>query len=217
LELGIPQKSRTAKEDELKSSQSLVFTLEPIYLCLVNVYSITTHEQRSMFSLEYFMSITAKAARNGFGLRTQSPFQTYYAAIVRSCYGRGSDAYKQMQRSMARALGSTTGSFERGMDQKVNDQVSPEIVAFYGLTSRINHSCIPNAEVRSQQFVDYCIDLVAKTDIAVGTEICISYIHIGRKSTLRRQRELNAKYIFQCTCALCVPSTSVHLRIAVQS
>ena len=209
LELGIPQLDRATDKDDRNSSSIFVYTLEPIYMHLCNVYSITRLEQQSMFSLEYFMSVTAKAAQNGFGLRTQSPFQTYYAAIVRSAYSRESDAHKQMQHKMAKALGSASGSFERGMDQRVNDRVSPEIVAFYPLTSRINHSCIPNAQVRSQQFVDSYIDLVATSGIAIGTEICISYIHIGRKGTLRRQRELYAKYLFHCTCASCVPTHSV--------
>lgn len=211
LELGIPQTNRPTTKDDTKSiqKQPIMYSLEPIYLYLVNIYSITIDERQNMFSLEYLMSLSAKAARNSFGLRTQSPFQTYYAAIVRSHYTRGSNAHKQVQRTMAMALGSATGSFERGMDQKINDQVSPEIAAFYPLTSRINHSCSPNVQVRSQQFVDSHIDAVAVTDIAAGTEICISYIHIGRKSTVSRQRELNAKYMFQCTCTKCVPLKSI--------
>lgn len=208
LELGISQTNQAAG-DEFTSTLNLEYSLEPIYLHLVDVYSMTIEERQNTFSLEYLMAVTAKAARNCFGLRTQSPFQTYYAGIVRSHYTRGSDAHNQVQRSLATALGSATGSFERGMDQKVNDLVSPEIAAFYPLTSRINHSCSPNAEVRSQQFVDFYIDLVAKTDITAGSEICISYIHIGRKSTGRRQRELLAKYMFQCTCTLCAPTLSV--------
>jgi SET domain len=204
LELGIPQAMRVAKDETL----SILYTLEPIYLYLVDLYSMTIDERQNRFSLEYFTSVTAKAARNSFGLRTQSPFQTYYAGIVRTHYDRKSDAHRLVQRALAMALGSTTGWLERGMDQKVNDHVSPEIAAFYPLTSRINHSCSPNAEVRSQQFVDSCIDLVAKVDITAGSEICISYIHIGRKRTGRRQRELFAKYIFQCNCSLCVLPSS---------
>lgn len=88
------------------------------------------------------------------------------------------------------------------------------MVALFSLTARINHSCDPRAEVRSEEFVDCRIDLVAKREILAGEEITISYINVGRtaggsaRDRTRRMRELRAKYLFECDCALCTESFS---------
>ena len=80
----------------------------------------------------------------------------------------------------------------------------------FALTARCNHACEPNAEVRSEQYMDGVIDLVATRDIQVGEEITISYISVRNSnrsgshlSCLKRQRELQAKYLFHCTCERC--------------
>ena len=146
-----------------------------------------------------------KAARNGFGILTQSPFKSYYAALLRSAGGRGSDKHEALKEQVARALGSETGQLERGMDRKIEEVVAVEIAAIFPLTARINHACQPNAQVRSQEFVDCHMDLVALKDIEEGEEITISYIltRDGARHRRSRQRELEAKYLFTCDCALC--------------
>ena len=175
------------------------------------------------------MSLCSKAARNGFGIRPQSPFQSYYAGIVRSSLYRGSAQHVKLQNQVANALfgcASSDAQFHRGMDRMIDERVCPEVVALYPLTSRINHSCVPNCEVRSQQYIDCTIDVVATQDIKIGEEITISYIYgtggsfansngentlnysttkrqRNQKTTHRRQQELYAKYLFHCDCFLC--------------
>ncbi|EEC50918.1 predicted protein [Phaeodactylum tricornutum CCAP 1055/1] len=180
------------------------YTLQPIYESLVRLLRLTPDEQESL-SLMFLHELASKAGRNGFGMLTQSPFKAYYAGILRNSGGRGSKRHEGLMKQVAQALGSQR--LERGMDRVVEDKVAPEIVAVFPLTARINHSCVPNAQVQSQEFVDARIDVVALRDIAAGEEITISYIGCGRtsgsKSTSRRRRELLAKYLFTCECPRC--------------
>ena len=80
----------------------------------------------------------------------------------------------------------------------------------FTLTARMNHSCDPNAEIRSQEYVDCNIDIVAKKDVGRGEEICISYVNLGPNPSNsivarnRRQRELRSRYLFHCQCSRCV-------------
>lgn len=191
---------------ERNANGNVQYTLEPVYNELLNIFSMTPTEQ-AVLSLKELHCMAAKAARNGVGIRTQSPFKAYHAALVRQGGGRGSSKQVELTAQVAAALGSTTGKLERGMDRVVEERVAPEIVALFPLTARINHSCAPNTEIRSQEFVDCHMDLVAVCDIGAGQEILISYIGVGpavgRKSGPRRRRELQAKYLFQCDCEEC--------------
>ena len=98
------------------------------------------------------------------------------------------------------------------MDRRVDERVAPEIAGLFMLTARINHACntAANAEVHSQEFVDARVDVVAVHDIEVGEEITISYIgQSSRHNKERRQRELRAKYMFQCSCPCCLENVTI--------
>lgn len=79
-----------------------------------------------------------------------------------------------------------------------------EGVGLYALQSKVNHSCLPNAEVRFDNG-DHKLSLVATSDIEAGDEICISYIDLcsckERRST--RQKTLQENYLFMCECGKC--------------
>lgn len=175
-----------------------------IYNFLVDVFSVSPTENET-FSLDYLHKMAAKGARNGFGILTQSPFKSYYGALLRTAGGRGSDKHDALKEQVARALGSDSGVLERGMDRLVEQRVAVEIAAIFPLTARINHSCAPNAEVRSQEFIDCHMDLVAITDIEQDDEVTISYIptRARKQNRQRRRRELAAKYLFSCDCEAC--------------
>jgi hypothetical protein len=199
LELGQPVVS--------SADGRLTYNLQRLYDALVERFSISAVEQ-STLSSELLGRFASIAARNGFGVRTQSPFRSYYAALLRSIGGRDNSAkHLEVQNHVARALGAS--SLQRGMDRQLDAKVAPEIVALFLLISRINHSCCPNAEVLSQEFVDNHVDLVAKETIESGEEITISYIGTGPQSATgrlgrhKRQRELYAKYLFHCGCVKC--------------
>jgi SET domain len=199
LELGLPL------ENNVMSSSAVRYTLEPIHDNLVQIWNLSLPEQEE-FTINYFATLTTQAARNGFGMRTQSPFKSYYSALLRTSIlsgGRGSDQHAALVHQVARALGSDT--LERGMDRQVEAVTCPEIVALFPLVARINHACgtACNAQVSSQEYLDHHVDVVALRDIECGEEITISYIYSGRKSGPRRRRELQAKYLFLCHCSHC--------------
>ncbi len=181
------------------------YSLEHLYSRISTILNLTYFE-RDTFSLEHFHKIAAKAGRNGFGLLTQSPFKSYYAGLLRKSISRDSSEHQSNMRQVAQALVGSDG-LQRGMDRDIEAKVAPEICAVFPLTARCNHSCEPNAQVRSQEFVDNHIDVVALRDLDAGEELLISYIPVGtgvgKRSTIHRRRELQAKYLFHCNCPKC--------------
>ncbi|XP_030373563.1 SET and MYND domain-containing protein 5 isoform X2 [Scaptodrosophila lebanonensis] len=74
----------------------------------------------------------------------------------------------------------------------------------YILQSKINHSCVPNA----QSTFPYSNDIVvlkAITPIQAGEEICISYLDecLLERSRHSRHKILRENYIFVCECPKC--------------
>lgn len=198
LEIGVPTQANS-------STQHKKFTLKPWYHQLKIILSLEESEQKAL-SLEYLHRLAAVAARNAVDLTMQSPFTPYYNALIRAAGGRASPKQEQFRHQVARSLGSDSGQLDRGMDARVGKLVASDVSAIFPLTARINHACEPNAQICSP-FMDCRIDVIALNDISAGTEITISYIAtgrgIGRKTRQRRQRELQAKYLFLCTCAKC--------------
>jgi [histone H3]-lysine4/36 N-trimethyltransferase SMYD len=91
------------------------------------------------------------------------------------------------------------------MDRELNDLYAPELVGLFPLLARINHSCDPNAQIISQTFVDYHVDVIALRSIGVGEEVTISYLppHIHQRVS-RRKQLLQSRYLFDCQCSRCV-------------
>lgn len=201
LELGVLEKEQHGEGRQF-------YSLKEPHAALCRILSLNDEEQLNVFPLSYLHRLAAIAARNSFGVATKSPFSTYYSGLIRSSGGRNTNCHKKFVNKVSIALGSD-GSLQRDMDEKVKEKCMVELVAIFTLTARINHSCDPCAEVRSQQFADFNIDLFARRDIAVGEEITISYIDIGRNagrsasSKHRRMRELKARYLFLCDCSKC--------------
>lgn len=200
LELGVQSRDEEG---------TINFSLLSVYDALCsNVYGMTTQE-KSIFSLEWFSRLAAVSARNGFAVRTESPFRPYHAALLRAAGGRGTEKHQVWMKQIAHTLGSE--KLQRTMDRDVADLVAAQVVAIFTLAARMNHSCDPNAMVSSGEFVDCHIDVVAKRDIRPGEEITISYINNqGRTSSSqrdrnRRIRELERKYLFTCDCLKCLP------------
>ena len=184
------------------------YSLEPFYNLLAEELQLTP-EEREALDLIVFERLAAIVARNSVGFRTQSPFKSYYAALLRHSGGWGSDKHEQYMQQLAQALGSDNNKLDRNMDYEIEKRVAPAIAGLFTLTARLNHSCQPNAAVQAQVFMDCHIDVVALENIARDEEITISYLGPVRNApTARRRRELRAKYLFECACPLCSPSTA---------
>lgn len=174
------------------------------YNAIAERWDMTTNE-RDVLSLECFQRLVAAACRNSFGVRTQSPFKPYYAAVLRQC-GRDSTVHQQLRQAISQFLGASSirdeTTLRRGMDRDMDDHFAPEIVCLFPLISRINHSCDPNAQVVSQTFVDYFVDIVAVKDIHIGDEVFISYLPPMKRKE-RRKQFLKARFLFDCKCSAC--------------
>jgi hypothetical protein len=94
----------------------------------------------------------------------------------------------------------------------------------YETISRLNHSCNPNAVVQTEG--DERQRIVGATSIAVGDEICISYLGLMLYSeTSIRQAQLRQTKHFDCACTRCtteidtaaaVPCFQCHPRVGRQ-
>ena len=69
--------------------------------------------------------------------------------------------------------------------------------------SRINHSCMPNAEHYFSD-KDKVKRVFACRDIQAGEEICIAYIDSFTVPTSQRRQQLQARYGINCRCAACL-------------
>jgi SET domain len=180
------------------------YSLRPMYEYIQNeLLHLNSPEETSILSLDLLESLAAKAARNGVGLVTQSPFKPYYAGLLRKTNygGRESEAHHRNMQQLVAALGKE--SMYRGMDRDIDALVAPAITALFPLTSQCNHSCQPNAQLSSQEFADAHMDVVALQDIASGEEVCISYV--GRLcNRFQRRKELRGRYLFDCECERCL-------------
>ena len=104
--------------------ESNYFTMEHVYLSLVNnVFALTKMEQK-YFSLSYFHKLVATIARNAIGVTTQSPFKAYYSALLRNCPGgRGSKQHLANMKQVALTLGAKDGKLNKQMDRDIENRV----------------------------------------------------------------------------------------------
>jgi len=209
--------------DEKK--EFVVPPLQQIYEIIANIIDLTQTERRnnndndndnlllSSCSLQQFYKILAIAQKNSISVTTQSPFRMYYQEMIRKCGGRGTDRQQQIVTKIATILGSHNGKLTRNMDRIVEEKCAVNMGGIFTLTAMMNHSCIPNAEIRGAEYIDCNIDIVATQDIVKGEELTISYLNLGsqidqtsnsRIARNRRQKELRSRYLFFCQCTRCV-------------
>jgi hypothetical protein len=171
-------------------------SLESIYSELVRVLELTPEEQQFSLSQDRLATYISIVARNSFGGHTKNPFDSYYAALTRP-----------VRLLVQEALG---GVLNREVDRAIHDKVVVPFAALLGLTARINHSCDPNAQVSSQNYMDCHMDLVARRDLEAGEEVLISYLAETKARTANRRRTmLQAKYQFWCDCSRCTEGEAV--------
>lgn len=168
---------------------------------LVPAFQLTPPEQQAPttppggVSLSYtvWKQCVAVAARNAVGLRLQSPWSAYHAAVVRRYTGGfGHDAHAAVTAQWARILNtsnnkndskdnnhrpnngtprdiSTTtksNTLNRSLDDKVKERFAPEIAAIFPLTAKLNHACPPHhTAVLQANFATAAVDVVVEAAI----------------------------------------------------
>jgi len=91
------------------------------------------------------------------------------------------------------------------IDSVVGHFLDNEGVALYPIQSWVNHSCVPNCEVKFPTKT-HVLGLIATRDIEVGEEIEISYLDLAdmQRSRYSRNKYLKEHYLFECKCPKCM-------------
>ena len=197
LEIGHPTYGSSEEGDS--------YSLRNGYVKIVKVLELTDEEIAGPLSLSYFHTLAALAARNSIGFTTQSPFRSYYRALLRETGGRDTARHQIAMSELASVLGSKDGVLTRNMDRMIEEKVrltitlplfgrnlkqpddnchpclkvAAEVGGIFTLAARMNHSCDPCAKIVGQEYVDCNIDCIALRQIKEGEEITISYLNLG--------------------------------------
>jgi hypothetical protein len=192
------------------------YSLKRNYDRISTLLQLTEMEQQ-MYNLTYLERLVSIAARNGFDIKTESPFEAYYRAILRQSMvvgGRNTEEHRDVvSRILTCLAGEDFHIDRRTIDADLSDVCCVSALALFPLLSKINHSCQPNVEVQHGLFKECIVDLVAKRNIDKGEELTVSYINLGldgteKRNTAYRRRILHARYLFWCDCPLCSSSSS---------
>ena len=100
------------------------YTLQSGYAKVARVMALTEEEIAGPLSLSIFHKLAAVAARNSIGFTTQSPFRSYYRALLRETGGRDTVRHKKVMSELASILGSVDGVLTRSMDRLIEEKVS---------------------------------------------------------------------------------------------
>ena len=119
LELGYEEEE---VDESTQIPVTIRYTLRSAYEAMCDALC-TTDKEKQYLPLEFFHRLAAVAARNGFAIKTRSPFRAYHAALLRAVGGRGTDRHVEMMKQVATALGSKDGTLHRDMDRKVEERV----------------------------------------------------------------------------------------------
>lgn len=176
-----------------------------------------TEDEKQIYNVTYLERLVAIAARNGFEIKTESPFTAYYQAILRQSIvvgGRGTEEHKNIVSQLLKALAADNDDAKfdrRTIDADLSNLCCVSALSLFPLLSKINHSCLPNVEVQHGKFKECIVDLVAKRNIQEGEELTVSYINLGLdgtelRTTAYRRKILSARYLFWCHCPLCTSS-----------
>eukprot|EP00899_Mesostigma_viride_P022154 jgi/Mesvir1/3122/Mv05562-RA.1 len=84
-------------------------------------------------------------------------------------------------------------------------------IGLYPIAALLNHSCDPSAILLFDGVQGV---LHALKDIAVGDEVCISYVELAA-STPSRRKELAEQYFFTCNCLRCVDTEGTDADLAM--
>ena len=195
--------------------ESLPTSISSLLMKMTEILSITQSEA-SLFNQAFLEACFAKSCCNTFEIQSESPFTSYYNALLRK-FGRDSVQLREATKVLAEGFGNEGGKLKRTDDALVDSLVTVNSACLFQLVSKINHSCSPNSEVRAKCFKDTTCDVVCVKEIPKGGEVNISYLNLGKSAGLRAQKkhnritELKKRYLFDCCCSRCESSEASEL------
>jgi hypothetical protein len=142
---------------------------------LANLCQLEKH-LRLVRGAEYFATLTAHTACNGFGIRHSNPtispcFEPVSHVVV---VGRTN---MTSSRTKWRALDSSTADLEHGVDRKVDATTCPEIVSLFPLMAHINHACPKACNARKSVWATMFIVLATCQELGTLERRALSYEH----------------------------------------
>ncbi|XP_059622559.1 histone-lysine N-trimethyltransferase SMYD5 [Phlebotomus argentipes] len=163
--------------------------LTRLHECMAGIFVEPVYQE--LLLPDNFKALFVLVGRNGQGIGTSS-----FAAWQRNTELANVDDRATLENDIE-ALYDKFEEFSGGF-------LDVEGSGLYVVQSKLNHSCLPNAEIKFPHS-NHRLVISALRDIAPGEEICISYLSecLLNRSRHTRHKFLRDNYLFACTCGLC--------------
>lgn len=164
-----------------------------LHKALLQVFQNDEAVLGNYLSYDGFVSLLALIGTNSQGIGTSS-----FANWVKNV---GEFEMKEDQRA---EVDNLIDAIYTRFNDTIGSFLNNEGSGLYVMQSKINHSCLPNAEITFPKS-NHTLEVVALRDISAGEEICISYLEECQLLSSRhsRQKYLQENYIFLCGCEKC--------------
>lgn len=138
-------------------------------------------------------------------------FKALFVLVGRNGQGIGTSSFAAWQKNLESVDIEDRASLENDI-ATIYDKIEEFSGSFldvegsglYVVQSKLNHSCLPNAEIKFPHS-NHTLVISALRDIEIGEEICISYLSecLLNRSRHTRHKFLKENYLFVCQCELC--------------
>jgi hypothetical protein len=164
-----------------------------LYQALTRVFGGDDEDFGKYLTYDGFIQILAIIGTNSQGIGSSS-----FANWVNNV--NDVDISDDQRKELDDFIDSLYTKFQDTVGEFLNNEGS----GLYEIQSKINHSCLPNAEIKFPKS-NHVVEVVALRDIQENEEICISYLDECQlqRSRHSRQKYLLANYLFECDCLKC--------------
>uniref|UniRef100_A0A1B0CIA3 SET domain-containing protein n=1 Tax=Lutzomyia longipalpis TaxID=7200 RepID=A0A1B0CIA3_LUTLO len=138
-------------------------------------------------------------------------FKALFILVGRNGQGIGTSSFAAWQKNLEKVDIDDRASLENDIatlydkfEEFSGSFLDVEGSGLYVVQSKLNHSCLPNAEIKFPHS-NHTLMIAAVKDIEPGEEICISYLSecLLNRSRHTRHKFLKENYLFVCQCELC--------------
>ncbi|XP_055706297.1 histone-lysine N-trimethyltransferase SMYD5 [Phlebotomus papatasi] len=169
--------------------EKFVEQLTKLHECMKSVFVEPIYQE--LLLPENFRALFTLVGRNGQGIGTSS-----FAAWQKNL----EEVEIEDRASLENDIATLYDKFEEFSGSFLDVEGS----GLYVVQSKLNHSCLPNAEIKFPHS-NHSLVISAVKDIDPGEEICISYLSecLLNRSRHTRHKFLKENYLFVCQCELC--------------